>query len=152
MTTTNSESISIKAKKITADNFRPYGRVIFYPGKAKKSKKVNLFRIVVKEPVYRGWRIAYLILRDKMIKRLEQHPHSFESFEPVTGQTLLYVARKPRKNHIKCFYLDRPIILKKGIWHGVVTLSKESEIKLTENASVRCVYAPLGCLLGPSKR
>ncbi len=30
----------------------------------------------------------------------------------------------------------RPVILKKGIWHEVVTLADETEIKLTENANI----------------
>lgn len=135
-------------KKITASNFRRYGRIIEYPSKQTRSKKINLFRIVLTEPNIKGWRIAYLIVRDKTIKKLEQHPHSFESFEPVKGKSLLYVSPRCEQKAIECFYLDRPIILKKGIWHGVVTLSHESEMKLTENAKVKCVYWPLGFTLG----
>lgn len=126
-------------KKISAANFRRYGTIIEYPNKHSKSRKVNLFRIVLKEPKPTGWRIAYLIVRDRFIKRLEQHPGSFESFEPVKGKSLLYVSARP-DGKIECFRLDRPVILKKGIWHGVVTLGPESEIKIAENAKVKCVY------------
>ena len=134
-------------KPLTPAHFRRYGWLIGYPDKNKKSKTVNLFRIVLKETKTKGWRIAYLVLRDKTIKRLEQHPHSFESFEPVSGKTLLYVAKSKTLSAIECFRLDRPVILKKGVWHGVVTLTQESEIKLTENARVKCVYWPLGPVL-----
>ena len=37
-------------------------------------------------------------------------------------------------------FLDRPVVLRKGVWHGIITLGKESEVKITENAHVRCVY------------
>lgn len=127
-------------KKITAENFKPYGWVIEYPKKHLKGKSKNLFRIVLKETKKFGWRIAYLIVRDKKLTRLECHTLSFESFEPVAGQSLMYVAKNKNAEAVECFYLDRPIILKKGVWHGVVTLTPECEIKLTENAQVQCVY------------
>lgn len=130
-------------KKINTNKFGIYGWVINYPDKKSKSKKKNLFRIVLRESRSLGWRIAYLIVRDKAIDKLEQHPESFESFEPVRGKSLLYLSNSKNAAEIKCFVLDRPVILKKGIWHGVVTLDREAEIKITENAKVKSVYWPL---------
>jgi len=138
----------MKIKRITKTNFRRYGWVIEYPDKNKKSEKHNLFRIVLKESASRGWRIAYLIVRDKTIRRLEHHPHSFESFEPIRGKSLLFVSAENLPKKIECFLLDRPIILKKKIWHGIVAQGKEAEVKLTENAEVKCVTLPLGFPLG----
>jgi len=134
----------LMVKKITTKNFVSFGRLIHHPSRHFKSKKRNLFCIVCKEPKNVGWRIAYLIVRDKIINRLEQHPHTFESFEPVAGRTILYVAREKEPAQIHCFNLDRPVILNKGIWHGVVTIGGESEIKITENAKVNCIYWKLG--------
>lgn len=125
---------------LTVANFRPYGRIIGYPGKQNKGKVRNLFRIILTEKAKLGWRIAYLIVRDKHIRRLECHPFSFESFEPVRGKSILFVTRRKDARTIKCFSLDQPVVLNKGIWHGVVTLTPETEIKLTENAKVKCVY------------
>ena len=130
------------AKKITAGNFKRYGWVIEYPHKASSRNGRNLFRIIIKERGKIGWRIAYLVVRDKAISKLEQHLNSFESFEPVSGRSLLYVAAGKEASKIDCFRLNRPIILKKGIWHGIVTLDRESEIKITENAKVKCIYSP----------
>ncbi len=87
-----------------------------------------------------GWRIAYLVLRDKIIDKLERHPGTYESFEPVRGKTVLYVADREDETAVRAFHLTRPVILNKGIWHGVVTLGDESEIKITENAYVRTVF------------
>ncbi|MFA5338394.1 MAG: hypothetical protein WC330_08675 [Candidatus Omnitrophota bacterium] len=131
-------------KKITTKNFSSFGKLIRHPSKHFKSRKRNLFCIVCKETKNVGWRIAYLIVRDRIIDKLEQHPQTFESFEPVAGKALLYVAREKDPKQIYCFDLDKPVILDKGIWHGVVTLNGDSEIKITENANVDCIYWELG--------
>jgi len=61
-------------KKITKENFRRYSRIIQYSNKHQKSRKVNLSCIVVREPKATGWRIAFLVLRNRFIKKLEMHP------------------------------------------------------------------------------
>ena len=132
----------LKPKPITRQAFKPFGWLIDYARTALPKSK-NLFRIVIRERK-KGWRIAYLVVRDRSINRLEQHPDSLESFEPIAGKGLLYVATKKNRGPIKCFLLDKPVILKKGIWHGVVTRSREFDIKIVENATVKCAYQPLG--------
>ncbi|MCU0666576.1 MAG: hypothetical protein MUF05_05745 [Candidatus Omnitrophica bacterium] len=129
----------MKVKKITASNFQGFGKIIDYSLSRNQAKK-NLFCIVLSENRPVGWRVAYLVLRDKKIDTMEAHPDTYETFEPVKGKSLIYLATSKNKSRIECFLLDRPVILKKGIWHAVVTLGKESEIKITENASVKLVY------------
>ena len=133
---------TLSPKKITANNFKSYGCLIDYPQRKKAIQKKNLFKIVLKQHS-KGWRIAYLVVRDRFIERIEQHPDSCESFEPVRGKGLLFVAKNTDRGCIACFYLDRPVILKKGVWHGVVTQTKEFDVKIVENNSVQCVYHPL---------
>lgn len=130
--------------KIAAENFKNFGHVIHHPARDKHSKDNNLFHVVLKEEGAVGWRIAFLVVRDKSIDKLEQHLETFESFEPVNGNAVLYVAKEKDPKDIQCFYLDKPVILNKGIWHGVVTLDGETEIKITENANVECIYWELG--------
>jgi len=91
-----------------------------------------------------GWRIGYLVVRDRIIKRLENHPDSFETFEPVKGRSLLYLAVSKKPHQIELFSLDQPVILKKGVWHAIIAGGKESEVKITENSKVKCVYWLLG--------
>ena len=142
-----------KIKRINRENFKSFGWIIEYPRNKSYERRKNLFTEVIKEPGRVGWRIAYLIVRDKVITRLEKHPHAFESFEPVSGSSLLYLARVKEPGRIRCFYLDKPVVLKKGIWHGVLTLGKESEIKITENAEVECKYWQLSFIIdGKAKR
>ncbi|HNX82317.1 MAG TPA: hypothetical protein PKL77_09245 [Candidatus Omnitrophota bacterium] len=135
-------------KKITAQSFKRYGWIIGPLVEPRGVPSDNLFRIVLRESARVGWRIAYLIVRQRTIERLEQHPASFESFEPVKGKCLLYLSNKKDPSGISCFYLDKPVILRKGLWHGVVTLTSQAEIKITENNSVRCVYWDLPVKLG----
>lgn len=125
-------------------NFRDYGKIIHYPDKLTKGRKRNLWRIVHTQPLARGWRIAYLVLRDKSLGRLECHPLSDETFEPIKGKAVIFVAKDKSLQNIKCFYLDKPVIVKKSIWHGLITLTAETEIKITENANVKCLYRPFG--------
>lgn len=127
-------------KNISTESFRKYGWVIDYPEKDKQKKDKNLFRIVLRESKRLGWRIAYLVVRDKVVSKLEHHPGSYESLEPVKGRAVLFVSESKDLRKIKSFYLDKPVVLKKKIWHAIVSLTNESEIKITENAQVECVY------------
>ena len=129
---------------ITSQSFRRYGTVIDYPGKTGKGTKRNLWRIIHRAPNGNGWRVAYLVLRDKSIGRLECHPHSDETFEPINGRALLFVATDRRLRDVACFWLDTPVVVRKGIWHGLITHTRETEIKITENLKINCRYWPFG--------
>ncbi len=131
-------------KNLTPQNFKIYGKIIDYPGREKKGRVRNLWRIVHSESAKVGWRIAYLVLRDRSLGRLERHPHSDETFEPVHGKALLFVSLTKDISKVQCFLLDRPIVLRKGIWHGLMSVDQEAEIKITENNIVVCQYWPFG--------
>ncbi|MCK4993584.1 MAG: hypothetical protein KAS13_00885 [Candidatus Omnitrophica bacterium] len=132
------ENLKIKPKKLTALNFKKYGYIIQWEGPENK-KENNQFRIVIREPKVKGWRIAYLILREKQIKFLENHPVSYESFEPIKGKAILYVSNQKVPEGIEAFVLDKPIVLLKGIWHNVLSCTKETHIKITENNNVQII-------------
>ena len=131
-------------KELTASNFRPYGKLIEYPGLARKGTQRNLWRIVHTESAKVGWRIAYLVLRDKSVGRLESHPFSDETLEPARGRALLAVALTKELSSIRWFQLDKPVVLRKGVWHALLCPAAEAEIKITENSKVTCRYWPLG--------
>lgn len=131
-------------KSPDSKNFRVYGKIIEYPNKSAKGNRRNLWHIVHTEPANTGWRIAYLVYRDKSIGRLECHPGSDESFEPVKGRAFIFVSQTNDLKDIRCFYLDKPIIIFKNVWHGLITIDDETEIKITENHEVACQYWPFG--------
>lgn len=125
----------MKIYKLTHNAIKPYGYIIDsrcvkdIPGK-------DAFGILLRERS-RGWRIGYLIVREKKAKMIEEHPDSLETFEPVKGRAVLALAayRDPLK--LKFFLLDKPVVVKKKVWHGIVTISKKSEIKIFENIEVK---------------
>lgn len=125
-------------------NFKKYGKIIDYPCKELKGTTRNLWRIVHRVPEKTGWRVAYLVLRDKSIGRMECHPTSDETFEPVKGEALIFVATDKSVDAIECFRLDKPVILHKGTWHGLISVSPEAEIKIIENHVVSCRYWNFG--------
>jgi ureidoglycolate hydrolase len=134
--------IKLKRERITPGAFAPFGKIIDLPRAGFLNPRKNLWKIIVRQPKT-GWRIAFLRVRDRAICRLERHPGSYESFEPLEGRGLLFVALKKNPASIRCFFLDKPVILKKGLWHGVVALTREADIKITENSRVVCEYWPL---------
>ena len=137
----------LKTKKITRQNFKKYGYIIEWDGPENKSEK-NQFKIVIRDDKVTGWRIAYLIVRKKQIDFLEKHPCSYESFEPIKGKSIIYVANKKDFKDIEAFILDKPIVLRKGLWHNVVSVGKEAHIKITENNNVELIKHQLGYELG----
>ena len=36
--------------------------------------------------------------------------------------------------------LDKPVVLKKGIWHQTLALTSEAQVKITENLEVESVF------------
>lgn len=115
---------------ISKESFAPFGKVIeFSPDCTEK------FEIIIKEEV-EPWRIAVYRYKERSVSRMENHPTSMESFEPLTGTTLIMVAENNSPEDYKVFLLDKPICLYKGIWHQVITLSEEASVKITENLEV----------------
>ena len=91
------------------------------------------------------------ILQRKKPDRVPIWPFAYQGFARGQDRDFIRVLNEKITSGIRpdiTFLLDCPVILKKNIWHGIITLSRESEIKLTENANVKCVYWPLGFLLG----
>lgn len=122
---------------ITRETFAPFGTVLEFP-----ETTADDFYIVdteEKEP----WRIAVFRYRNHSIRRIECHPASKESFEPLSGITLLLAAEAGHPEEYHIFLLDRPVCLKKGIWHQVLSLSSEAQVKITENLEVESVFYDL---------
>jgi len=131
----------MKVKKLTAKNMKPYGRII--DGACVKDEgHGNSFGVLLKEPS-KGWRIGYLILRDKSIGRLERHTDSLETFEPVKGKVVIALAKKSAPESAELFFLDKPVVVNKGIWHDVLAVSRACEIKIFENIKVKTEYYSL---------
>lgn len=132
----------MKIYRLTHRSIRPFGRIIDRSCVRDRGRG-NAFGVLLKERS-KGWRIAYLIMRARTITCLEKHPDSIETFEPVSGKAILALATGKNPIKVKLFFLDKPVALKKGIWHGVAAVTKKAEMKIFENIEVNTDYYDLG--------
>ncbi len=121
----------ITVESITEESFRPFGRLIRFP----ESDTESNFRIIASE-ADSPWRLAVFRYWNHSIEKIECHPTSMESFEPLRGETLLLAAAHETPEAYHLFRLDQPVILEKAIWHQTLTLTSSAEVKITENLEV----------------
>lgn len=123
-----------RLETITRENFKPFGNIIEFPEECESA-----FYIVDREEK-EPWRIAVFRYTNKEIKSIEKHPASKESFEPLSGITVLLVAEQETPEEYHAFILDKPVCLKQGVWHQVLALTPEAEVKITENLNVESIF------------
>ena len=122
---------------VTKEAFAPFGTVIELPDSAKEG-----FYVVEREEGS-PWRIGVFRYSNRSVRQFECHPYSKESFEPLKGISGLLVAEHEKPEDYHAFLLDKPICLKKGVWHQVLSLTAEAEVKITENLEVSSeFYSP----------
>jgi ureidoglycolate hydrolase len=125
----------MRIKKLTHAGIKPYGRIIDASCVDDDGRRNN-YGVLLKEPS-KGWRIGYLIVRLKYIESLERHTDSPETFEPVKGKIVIALAKPRMPERYELFYLDKPIVVNKGVWHDVLAMSGVSELKIFENIEVK---------------
>jgi ureidoglycolate hydrolase len=117
-------------RNITSNNFGKYGTVIeFTPGYRED------FEIRVRQDEG-GWRLAVFRVPNRSTQSMENHPNTKESFEPLQGTVLLLVAENGYPDQFEVFLLDKPVCLHAGVWHQVLALSTEAQVKIVENIEV----------------
>lgn len=126
--------MSVQLESVSAMAFRPFGTVMeFLPG------DTSSFYIVDTE-TEKPWRVAVFRYSNKEIQKIECHPTSKESFEPLQGITVLLVAEHETPEDCHAFILDKPVVLAKGVWHQTLALTPEASVKITENLEVESVF------------
>ncbi|MCL2412342.1 MAG: ureidoglycolate lyase [Treponema sp.] len=126
--------MKIEIENITTENFAPFGYVLEFT-----QDMTEPFHIIVREEKD-PWRLALLRFDWHSVERLENHPHSMESFEPLEGISVLFVSENSSPEKIRAFLLDKPVCLFKGVWHEVLALSSQAKVKITENLEVTAEY------------
>lgn len=124
------EDDMINVESITREAFAPFGTVIEFSPEFD-----GIYEILETEEV-KPWILAVFRYTNKTIQRIENHPTSMETFEPLSGVSVLLVAEHETPENYKAFVLDKPVCLKKGIWHQVLSLTPSAEVKITENKDV----------------
>ena len=137
------QQVTLPIENITPEAFAPFGKVIQFSPDPEDER----FEVVLSEE-REPWRIAVFRVRIREAERLECHPASMESFEPVSGVGVLLCAEPDHPDAVRAFQLDQPICLYKGVWHEVITLSKEALYKITENKEVVSEFHPFARPLG----
>lgn len=117
--------------------FEPFGRILDpQPGEgpAQSEKGVFDFYLPITERSG-GWSIGFLEYSGKALYQLERHPNTPEVFSPLKGgETLLVLAVDPaEESTFRAFRLEKPIVLARGVWHGLICLSGRAEILIVEN-------------------
>ena len=141
-------------RTIDPESFALYGDVLTLtnPDPAKIAGGETEFRVITRSEDLTGWRLAVLMIRNREISRLECHPTTLESFEPVSGLAVLCVAPPENPEAIEAFILDQAICLKKHVWHSELTLTKEAFVKIAENLHVTAEYHDLASPIRPVLR
>ena len=124
-------------KTIDENSFAPYGDVLDFTNvKPSNEGDFGRFQIITRAEDPTGWRLALLRFGNRECRRLEQHPASKESFEPVSGVSLIFLAAPGQPERVEAFLLDKPVCLNQGVWHDVVALSQSAVVKIAENLNV----------------
>ena len=131
---------SLEVKTINKHNFGKYGVIL------EHVNQVEGYEPLIKVDS-KGWIWAILTLRSRSIKRLERHPTSKESFEPVSGVGVIALASPEAQDNVELFLLDRAVVLNESIWHEVMSLSDVCIVKITENNDVTDEYRDLGYMI-----
>jgi ureidoglycolate hydrolase len=131
--------VQFQTSELTQKLFRPYGRIL--EPEDKEAPEVSEpgvfdFYVTFKESS-QDWQIGYLKQSGKIIDKLECHPNTAEVFSPVSGSAVLILATDPdNENTMRAFKLTKPIVLNRGVWHGVISLSEKSEMLIVESPDV----------------
>ena len=120
----------VKIESITRETFAPFGTVIEF------SPDFDGIYEILETEDEKPWILAVFRYTNKTIQRIENHPTSMETLEPLSGVTVLLVAEHETPENYKAFVLDKPVCLKKGVWHQVLSLTPSAEVKITENKDV----------------
>lgn len=131
--------MNCRIQSIDRERFKKFGYVLEFPENEEKP-----FYIVAEEE-REPWRLAVFRYSSKSVNVLECHPASMESFEPLKGLTVLIVAEHDRPSQHEAFVLDKPVCLYKGIWHQVLSLTDEAQVKIAENLEVTSEFYDLEC-------
>lgn len=136
---------SIPLSTLNAEAFAPFGVILenLEPKAEAIASNRNEFRVIDKSVNKDGWRLAIFIVRERVLTSIQQHPDTRESFEPVSGMSVIVVAPANQQEKLTAFVLDKPVVLAEGTWHAMLALSKEAIVKIAENNELSSVNVTL---------
>jgi ureidoglycolate hydrolase len=136
----------LQLTELKQEHFAPFGRILEpQAGETCLQSEGGVFDFYVPFAERSGgWQIGFLSYTGRELRQLECHPNTPEVFSPLKGEALLVLAIDPEEESgYRAFRLDQPIVLQRGVWHGVIALSPEAEILIVENPDVVDEYHQL---------
>ena len=61
----------------------------------------------------------------------------------------MLTARPESPEDYHAFLLDKPVCLNKGVWHQLIALTEEVQVKITENLEVGTLFYELDSIVRP---
>jgi ureidoglycolate lyase len=127
-------SVRLPVRALTADAFRPYGRVIERPARDRDANGPGWSwwaETVLLEGDGRSWGVGYLDLEPATprVDWAERHLRTLETIVPISGTCLVYVApaehldepdRLPPLDRFEVFRVTSGsgVVMEPGVWHG----------------------------------
>ena len=136
--------MDIEVLEINKTTFKYFGEVLVPSDESIPEvfeDDIFKFYVTFKEQA-NSWLIGHLEHHGKKDHKLECHPNTSEVFVPLSGDAVILLSVNPQEN-IFAFRLDKPIVLSKGIWHGVISLTDSSKMLIVESADVLDEYYDL---------
>ncbi|KLU60695.1 ureidoglycolate lyase [Peptococcaceae bacterium CEB3] len=129
----------LKINYLSQERFAKYGRIFEFT-----DSDDSYFQIQSDQAKAIGWRLALMKVSGRTFDKVNCHPNSVESFDPLRGTVVLIVAEPERPDDIEAFLLDKPVCLNKSVWHNVISLSQEAIVKIVENTYIESISYELG--------
>jgi ureidoglycolate hydrolase len=135
---------SLEIKILIPKNFEKFGRILIpteEENKGRENKAENY--LVLEKAISKGWMMAYYSVSKRFTDIMENHPNTKETFEPISGASILTVANGTTPESVEAFLLDKPVVLNEGVWHDVLALSVNATMRINENTEVQTVRQKL---------
>jgi len=134
----------LEIKTLTPKNFKKYGRILLpIEEENKRIQEHSVAYMVLEKAISKGWLMSYFSVSKRFTDAMENHPNTKETFEPLSGASIIVLAHGPTPENPEAFLLDKPVVLYEGVWHDVLALSENATMRINENTEVQDVRQKL---------
>jgi ureidoglycolate hydrolase len=118
----------IALRRVTPASFARYGHVLVWSASDGKH-----LQVAAEEAGRAPWMLATFRVDAHEVSYLAQHPDSIELFAPLAGTAVLLVSTPEAPESYEAFLLDVPVVINRGVWHGMCALSETAVLGIAEN-------------------
>ncbi len=118
----------IELQRITPETFARYGQVLVWSATSGQR-----LQVATEESAGAPWLLATFRVDAHEVSYLAQHPDSIELFVPLSGTAVLLLALPEAPEDYAAFLLEVPVVINRGVWHGLSALSETAILGIAEN-------------------